>query len=323
MSTTDPTPAAKSRRTRVLGFVVGLAFLAAAIWSVAGNANAITRLRLGVSDAPAWVLVMLLVIPISNWLLTGALFHTLTRPRANVSLGHMTALIGAAWLLNFFPFSPGFFGRVAYQKSVLSIPVRTSVRIVVESLVAGWVVFAFALASAHDATHRAGQVAWLGASAVCIVYGLLVPIFRRTPPSLGSAYAAAFLLKSFDFALWSLRYMLLLILLGHPAEPTHAVALALLAQTAVLVPFIGNGLGVREWLVGLVAAVLPTWFIFASSAHTVAPPIATGVAADLLGRAAEVIVAVPVGLACAAYLANRARTAESVQVARSDPSARS
>lgn len=307
---------------RVLGFVVALLLLAAAIWSVVSNADALTRLRLGVTGAPAWVLVMLLVIPVSNWLLTGAIFHTLTRVRVPVSLGHMNALIGAAWLLNFFPLSPGFFGRVAYQKSVLKLPVRTSLRIVIESLIAGWVVFVFALLATHDTTHRWGQIGWAIIWCIAIIVGM-VPASRRRPVTLVSTYANAFVLKCVDFALWSLRYMLLLILLGHPVEPTHAVALALVSQTAVLVPFIGNGLGVREWLVGLVAAVLPTWFIFASSAHTVAPPIATGVAADLLGRAAEVIVAIPVGLACAAYLANRARTAESGQAARSGPSARS
>lgn len=291
-------------------------FLAAAVWSVANSVEAMGRLRAGLGGAPAWVLVLLLVLPISNWLLTGALFHALTRPRVAVSPGHMTAIVGAAWLLNFFPLSPGFFGRLAYQKAALNLPVRTSVRIVLESLAAGWMVFLFALMATHEVTHGWGRFIWAGAWMVALLTALF-PMSRRQPAGLPSAYALAFVLKSVDFALWALRYLVLLILLGHEGEPTHAVALALVAQTAVLVPFIGNGLGVREWLVGLVAAAVPTWFIFASpTPHP--SPIASGVALDLVGRAAEVVVAIPIGLACAAYLANRTRTAGSGHAARSD-----
>lgn len=316
MPTTPDTPPTRSRLARWLGFAVGLALLLAAVWSVTRHADAMLRLRHSAGAMPAWAFVLLLVIPLLNWLLTSCVFTALTRARVAVGAGRMTALIGASWLLNYLPLSPGLFARVAYQKAALGVPVRTSALIVVESVAAGWVVFVFALASAHDATHRWGQAAWCLAWAMALM-ACLVPRRGGSPP-LARAYAAAFVFKSVDFVFWSLKYMLLLIAVGVEATPTHAVALALVAQTASLVPFIGNGLGVREWLVGLVASALPTWFVFTDPAMTAGPTVASGVAADLLGRGAEVLVAVPVGLACARALANQARTPGSGRNGRSD-----
>ena len=61
-----------------------------------------------------------------------------------------------------------------------------------------------------------------------------------------------------------------------------------IADIALLVPFVGNGLGVREWAVGLTAS------------RQVAA--AVGLTADLVNRAAELIVAIPLGLAAWVWL---------------------
>jgi len=71
------------------------------------------------------------------------------------------------------------------------------------------------------------------------------------------------------------------------------VALAIVSQIAMLVPIAGNGLGLREWAIGLTAASL-----------TGLDPQA-GLAADLVNRAVEVLVAVPVGLLSARVVSRR------------------
>ena len=79
------------------------------------------------------------------------------------------------------------------------------------------------------------------------------------------------------------------------------------AQAAALVPFLGNGLGLTEWAVGLTAAALPSWM-----AGGVGPEQSVGLLAALVNRAAEVAVALPVGLVSAWWLSRRWKAARAV-----------
>jgi hypothetical protein len=84
---------------------------------------------------------------------------------------------------------------------------------------------------------------------------------------------------------------------GWDIAPQTAIGAALVASAANLVPFIGNGLGIREWAVALAAPVLGGYERDA------------GLAAELTGRAVDVAVAVPLGLASFAWLVRRLRAA--------------
>ena len=67
------------------------------------------------------------------------------------------------------------------------------------------------------------------------------------------------------------------------------------------VPLMGNGLGVREWAVGLVGPMLPTWMSAASGGLS----RGLGLSADLMNRGFELAAALPVGLVCSALLARK------------------
>jgi hypothetical protein len=72
-----------------------------------------------------------------------------------------------------------------------------------------------------------------------------------------------------------------------------AVGVAVVAAVANLTPVIGNGLGVREWAVGLAAPLLGGYETDA------------GLAAQLTGRAVDAVMAIALGGPALAWIASR------------------
>jgi hypothetical protein len=97
------------------------------------------------------------------------------------------------------------------------------------------------------------------------------------------------------------RYFVVFALLQRPLTIPEAAAIAAASQAAMQVPLVGNGLGVREWAVGLVGPVLPSWMNAASGGLS----RGLGLSADLLNRGLELVTALPVGMACTALVARR------------------
>ena len=83
-------------------------------------------------------------------------------------------------------------------------------------------------------------------------------------------------------------------LVGQSLTFEQACAIAAVSQAATAVPISGNGLGLREWAVGLTATALPSWF--ASDPETGPSSMVVSVAADLVNRGVEMAVALPVGI---------------------------
>ncbi len=104
----------------------------------------------------------------------------------------------------------------------------------------------------------------------------------------------ALALRQVDALVWVARYLLVFALLEREISLPGAAAVAGVGMLATFVPLTSNGLGLREWAVGLTAAVLPAGWLVLEGAEG-----ATGIAltADLLNRAGELIVIVPAGLA--------------------------
>jgi hypothetical protein len=101
-------------------------------------------------------------------------------------------------------------------------------------------------------------------------------------------------------AVWMLRYALVFGLIGRPLGPTSAAAIALGGQAAMVLPI---QIGLREWVVGLTSTLLPESHTVAGAAA--AASLSPGLLADLINRAAELAVSVPLGLAAAAVLYRR------------------
>ncbi len=287
----------------MIASAVALCLLAAAIWAVLrqhdGLIAAWDALRSG-----AWPLAALsLILPLANWLLTSVLFWALMRPRADqpgVPLPEMTLLIGSAWLANYLPVRPGLFGRIAYHKAVNQIDVRRSVGGIVAAVALGALCVALALliaAAAHAAT-LSGPLLF---AALASPLAIFLPACFITP---ARALAIAASARYLDVLVWMARYAVVFTLVGRPLRAGESAAMAAVSQAANLVPFVGNGLGIREWAIRLVSPALPAWYAGSE-------PVSANLAltADLVNRAAELCAAIPVGLACAALLLKLARPA--------------
>jgi hypothetical protein len=283
---------------------------ARAVWM---NADAFGRVRTGLGDAPWASVALLAALPLVSWLLTTGVFVALFSARARVGAADMAALVGSSWLLNYLPLSPGLVARVAYQKGAMGIPVRTSARVVVESIVAGLAGGAVLLAEIAGGAKVLGVALPAGAGGVLLclgALGLLGACARGRVPVLAAAGLLAVLLKYVDTLAWSLRYWTIFGVLGVPVSASQAVAIALVAQVSMLVPGLGNGLGLREWTVGLLASSLPAWWGAGEAGGWAAvggagPALALALAADLTLRVFEVGCAVVAGLWGGVRLARR------------------
>lgn len=306
----------RGRAWRLAGALVGVVLLGAAARAVWMNADAFERVRTGLGGAPGSSVVLLAALPLVSWLLTTGVFVALFSARARVGVADMAALVGSSWLLNYLPLSPGLVARVAYQKRAMGIPVRISARVVVESIVAGLAGGAVLLAEIAGGARVLGAPLPPGVGGVLLclgVLGLLGACARGWIPTLAGAGSLAVLLKYVDTLAWSLRYWTIFGVLGVPVSASQAVAIALVAQVSMLVPGLGNGLGLREWTVGLLASSLPAWWGVGGTgdgateggAGAGGAALALALAADLTLRAFEVGCAVVAGLWGGVRLARR------------------
>lgn len=287
----------------------GMAIYAA--WS--GSADGVRAFSRAAEQPLA--LAVLIVLPLACLFLASMSFWVLTGRFGRVGVFEMFMLLGGAWLLNYLPLKPGVAGRVAYHKSVNGIDVRWSLVVVGQSIAVGLLCFTVQIALASFAADRAwseSSKAMLIASPLALaVIGVVMLKRRRTGESW--RYWAAFAFRYADSLVWAGRYWLLFWVAGRPQGLSTSAAIAGISQSASLLPFAGNGLGVREWMVGLAARSLPEWY-----GKQTAMPVAYGVSAELLNRACEFAVATPVGLLSLWWLFRRfgkVRAQESVAAA--------
>lgn len=296
-------PPAPALARRVVATLLGLLLLTAAGWAIARSGDW-ASLRSSISQAPANILATLLLAPVLHVALSAAVFAVLTRRFGRVTPPEFLALVSAAWLFNFLPLRPGLGGRLVYHRTVNHIPFRHSVRVVIEAVSTGAIGVALPIAALLAL--RAGVPLPVGASVLAVTPFALAGALHRSATA--SAYALAIGIKHADAWVWALQYFAAFHAVGHPVTFEQAAAIAAVSQAATLIPLSGNGLGLREWSVGWLASTLPAWFAVGPQRD-----LAQGLAADVLNRAAEVLVAIPLGLASYAYLVRRlarARTAE-------------
>jgi hypothetical protein len=310
----------KGRRRALLIFqVIGFALLVAAVVVAINQRDTLWAAIDSARAAPAHHLALVLALPILNWLLIGGLFFVLTGQYGRVGLGEMTIVVGSAWLLNLLPMRPGLMSRVAYQKLVNHVSVRDSVKITVFSvatqafasgLVIGALALVFALrrwAGLSDADARALLIA-LGAGLLVLLGGLSFTLRQRGAHVGGPApidawrLTAGTALRLADACVWTARYTLAFSVIGHEITLVQAAGVGVVSQIVGLTPV---QLGLREWAVGVCGRFLPA----TAGLSTTGARTAIGLAADLLNRAAEIAVSLPVGLVCTWWVWRRLRRA--------------
>jgi len=274
----EPEPRRSPLWLRIAGFAFGLACLLAAI-SVARDTREQFDAALASLRAPAPLLVAAVLSAVLVGLfLSGSLFWLLVRRFARVPFGEMQAVISASGLLNYLPFKPGFVGRIAYLRGRHGVRVPDSIRMIVEAL-------ALTGISAVISTLTLVALRAAGLDGGWSLLACVLPALLALQPR-GRMMLLALAVRQAEFSLWIARYWIVFRLVGAPIGLDTAVVLAAISVISSLIPFISNGLGVREWAVGLLTPLITGDAVGASQA----------IVAELAHRTLELAVFVPAGL---------------------------
>lgn len=303
--------------SRIAAYALGVALASAAIWAVvrggAGTAAALDSLAAARTDQVA----LLLALSVMSVGMTAVTFWILTCRHGRVGGLEMLALINAGWLLNYLPLWPGMFGRFAYHRAVNGIAVRdTAVATIWANVLALVAALGLLVVLMILAAVLAGDD-WRLAGAAALPVALLSALAAYTharPPKPDPQFwriPAALAVRWLELHVWAARYSLCFALIGAPIGWGAALALAGVTGVSSLVPITGNSLGLREWVVGLAAPLLPLGLTLQSKIG-----LQTGLTADLLNRAVELILAVPCGVIAAMWIGRRLRRIPSTDESR-------
>ncbi len=295
--------AGRSRWVSAAVWTLGLALLVAA-FVAAWNQSASLAQAWDALRAQRWAVVPLIAFPVVCLGFASLSFLVLTRRFGRVGAGEMFALLGAAWLLNYLPLKPGVAGRVAYHAAVNKISLQQCLVVVLQTVCVGLACFgiqfslALLLAVFAPASSEVLRACVLVAP---VAVAALACLALRGSPSRPHAwrYAASFVFRYIDSLVWGLRYALVLHLAGGSPGVAGCAAIASVSQSSAPVPIGGNAIGLREWAVGLTTDALGEGFLRGGMS------LSQGLTAELLNRAGEVAASVPVGLACAWWVARK------------------
>ncbi len=290
---------------------MGLLLLVAAVVAVARHSHPLQDAWARLAGGSWWLAACVLVLPILHVPLTGAIFRFATAPdalgRERVGLGEMTALIATANLGNYLPLRPGLIGRIAYHRSVNGISVVESAKILAgvvgSGLAAGLVLVLAGLAAARAGQAGFGPGSQAGVASVPLLVAFAGAALGGGTGRVLGRWWLVWALRYIDLAVWAARYMLGFHVLGQSLAPSQAAIYAVVGNIAMLVPIAGNGLGLREWSIGLVAPWLPAWLLAGGSASGQS----IALSADLMNRAGEVLVALLTAPAGTWYLGRHVR----------------
>ena len=276
-------------KLRPFGTLVGVLLLVGAVAMVLRDSASLADALATMAGAPRSIFVALLGSVLLCVALTGATFWFLTRRYGRVGFVEMQALMSATALVNYLPLRPGLLARVAYHRSRNEIRARDSLRTIVEAMLLSLLALALLVPLLLGAS-KAAVPAW-AAAAVPLALALPVAAASRSR-SLGFAFASRYA----ETLLTTVRYDLAFRLVGVEMGWHGSAAIACVSMIATMVPFVSNGLGLREWAIGLMAPLL------------VDIPLERGLVAELINRAAEILVIVPSGLVGAWWLWRRRRS---------------
>ena len=271
---------------RWIGLAFGVVLVVAAVATVVIQREKIGTAFAAIRHPHAVDVVVLFGTVLANIVLTGLMFSVLMSRHGRVGLVEMQALITAAALANYLPLRPGLFGRAAYHKAFNDIAVGATVKVTLVALAISVAIAAY-LASALFIADRVSIPLWVGVCGAIpvLVTVAMVPASRRI--------GAAALIRYLEVLLLAVRYQAAFALIGSPIDLTAALAIACVAVVVTLISLTGNGLGVREWAVGVTALTLTPYML------------ELGLAADLVNRIAETLFVAVLGLGAFAWLSSR------------------
>ncbi|MDA0802888.1 MAG: hypothetical protein O2819_03925 [Planctomycetota bacterium] len=276
----------RSRVARGLGFTVGLALIGLAVWSVSRDAAAWDRLG-QVFSKPAHLAGLAVCVAL-NLAISGLVFHRLYRPVAKIGVAEMELLVASSSLLNYLPAKAGLAGRALYHTVMHGVPLGVSVRLILMSI-AGTVLSCIVLAGV--------VIVAPSEQSVIVAWPLLAVLVWCAPRALRSgalatAFAESVAMRFLDLGVWCVRYWIVFGVLDVSIDPRSAAMAGITAVLIGLAPFGANGLGLREWAIAGLGG-MAGW------------TADVGLSADLLNRAVDLVVVVPIGSVCTMIVTRR------------------
>jgi hypothetical protein len=272
---------------RLAGLAFGALCLVAAVMIAAREGDQLEATFVALRNPPPTLAILVIGSVAIGVLLTATLFQILTRRFAVIPFSEMFALIAASALANYLPLKPGLLGRVAYHRVRHGIRATDTVRTIFEAIALSGLVASVFLLAVLALRRLALPPEW-----ALLAPGLLGCL--GISPRL-RVFVLVLVVRQAEFALIAFRYWAVFQLIGAPVEVEAAIVLASVNAIATLLPFVSNGLGIREWLTGVMTPLL--------SADT----FSQGVVAELVHRVVELIVLAPLGLASIAVLVRKTR----------------
>lgn len=233
------------------------------------------------------MIALILMSPMGNHLSVSMCLHALQSRHGKVGVREMFVLVGSAWLFNYLPMRAGLFGRIGYHKAINNIRLRDSIESSIWSGVLAGISNVVLVSVAFLMVEISG-----GWSIAMPVVPVIVIFVASTLMSGRKArlMMRALAYRQIDVIVWLGRYWLAFEVLGLDMSISDIAIISAVSQLASLMPLTGSGIGFREWGVGLTASV---------GGHA----MATAIAGDLINRAAETAMVLPVGLVCTAIVA--------------------
>ncbi len=310
MNANDDQPAPTWRKIkRWAGYTLGAALLIACI-VMALRGGDWQRLAEVEPSTFGW---LILLVVLSLFFSTNV-FSLLTIPYAPeekpVPWIVMLALISASTLLNYLPLRPGLIGRAAFLKKYYDIAYRSSVRILLIAITISATIYGsiFALGLRHHCPDFLITLLLAGAFILALLgagmHVLHLLVRKRFRAATHMWYLTGVAIHRFsEVAIATIRLMIVFHLLDVDIYFSHAAILATCGMFITLVGITPNGLGLREWLYGLIAA---SGFF----GGDVEGGLRLGLQVALIDRAAESLVVIPSGLAGMVYLKNKPRRSQ-------------
>ncbi len=273
---------------RAAGFAVGLGLLVAATWMMWRQRETVGAAIASVRSARAADFALLLGGVAANVVLSAFVLRSLLARYGRVGVIEMPMVVASATMLNAIPMRPGLFGRVAYHRVVNGIAVADTAKTVAQAAVITAIVAAW-IAVVAAVSIRLGASLWYGVAGP--VPFLVAGAAFRAPRWL----LVATLLRYAEVLVWAVRYHAAFALIGSPIAHDTALAFACVSMIASMIPFLSGGLGVREWAIGLLSPLLA------------GVPLEIGVTADLVNRAAAIVVVGAMGVPATVWVIGRMR----------------
>ena len=286
-------------RWRIVGSVIGALLVLAAIIAVVRNRPLLDTAVESAREASAGTVALLIGGAIVNLIASAAGLRALLLRHGQVGAVEMQAVIASSTLLNYAPLRPGLASRAAYHHVVNGIPLMATMLTVAQSMALALLGIAWLVGAAWMLRASGG----FGGPQVAIAFIALAPaigiagLMAAPAGSWRRTIAVAWLWRCVDMSAWVVRYHAAFAITGISLSLSDSAVAAAGAGAANLVPFVGNGLGVREWLVGIMGSSMRLWTMDA------------GLAADIVNRAGDLLVCVPLGLVALPFVASWLRTA--------------